>query len=56
MAKSVTVFDPGQMPAHIAAFLDDKENDNIADRSSVPTLAYGGKRWAITIAGEKPSS
>ena len=53
MAKSVTVFDPGQMPAHIAAFLDDKENDNIADRSSVPTLAYGGKRWAITIAGEK---
>lgn len=53
MAKEVAMFDPSQMPAHIAAFLDDKSNDNIEDRNSVPTLAYGGKRWVITIAGEK---
>ena len=53
MSKSLTVFDPNQVPAHIAAFFEDKSNDNIVDRSTVPTLAYGGKRWTITIAGEK---
>ena len=53
MGKSLTTFDPGAMPAHIAEFFDNKENDNIADRASVPTLAYGGKRWVITINGEK---
>jgi len=56
MAKgtAVAAFDPGAMPAHIAAFLDDKQNNNIVDRGSVPTLTTSGKgTWVIALNGEK---
>ena len=53
MAKDLAVFDPNQMPAHIAAFLEAPEHQNVADRNTVPSLSYSGKEWAISIDGDK---
>src|SRR5574343_648536 len=53
MAKNaLTVFDSKQVaiPAHLRNIAEEK---NITDRVSVPSLAYGGKVWAIHKDGEK---
>lgn len=54
MAKNaVTIFDSTQVaiPAHLQNTIG--EEKNIVDRVSVPSLAYGGKVWAIHKDGEK---
>lgn len=54
MAKNaLTIFDQAQVaiPAHLQNTIG--EEKNIVDRVSVPSLAYGGKVWAIHKDGEK---
>jgi len=53
MAKEVALFNPDQMPAHIAKFLDAPEHQNVADKQTTNQLTFAGKAWAITIDGDK---
>jgi hypothetical protein len=50
--NSLTIFDPGQLPAHIGSFFTEA-GSNIQDRQTVPSLAYEGKIWSITIDGNR---
>lgn len=53
MSTAVSLFNQSKLliPAHVGSFFD--EESNIAERQTVPTLAYGGKVWAISKDGEK---
>lgn len=54
MANALSIFDPNaKLPAHIAAFLGDKENSNIAPKVTVPHLGIEGKVWSLNIDGNK---
>jgi hypothetical protein len=53
VANALTMFDPAQVPAYITDFLDDPDNNNITSGLTVPTLSPGGKKWTITVAGNK---
>ena len=48
--KDLMIFSAGaaEVPAHIAGFLEEA-GTNIADRTRVPTLNYGGKVWSIAL-------
>jgi len=53
MANELTIFDQPktQVPAHVAKFF--REESNIADRMTVPSLGLTGKVWTISVNGEK---
>jgi hypothetical protein len=51
MANALTVFDSGQMPAHIAALND--EAANIVPRATINALGFEGKVWSISLDGKK---
>ena len=53
MANDLAIFKAPALPAHIQDFFNSDEGSNIADRQSVPSLTYGGKKWAINLNGEK---
>lgn len=40
------------MPAHIAQNFNEEDN-NIADKASVPQLRFKGKQWSVTLDGEQ---
>lgn len=52
MATEIIPFVPGQMPAHVKAFLD-AGNGNIVERATINSLNYGGKQFSVTINGKK---
>ena len=51
MANNLTLFDPGQIPAHAQEFF--KDNTNIDERQTVPSLSLEGKVWTIVKDGER---
>ena len=51
MANNLTLFDPGQIPAHAQDFF--KDNTNIDERQTVPSLSLEGKVWTIVKDGER---
>jgi hypothetical protein len=53
MSKALEIFKASrmQLPSHIADFL--KEESNISERNTVPSLSYEGKVWAVSINGQK---
>jgi hypothetical protein len=50
-ANALAMFDPANIPAHIATF--NEENANIHDRTSVNSLTFKGKVWSLAIGGNK---
>jgi hypothetical protein len=53
MTKALAIFDTprSQLPSHVADFF--KEESNIAERNTVPSLSYEGKVWTVSINGQK---
>lgn len=53
MAKDLTTHTSNAvaLPEDLAAFYE--QNSNIVEKVSVPTLSPGGKRWTITVGGDK---
>lgn len=49
---ALTIFEKKNLPAHIAAYYE-QEGSNLPDKLTVPSLAYGGKTWTVTIDGDK---
>lgn len=49
--NALTVFQGGQVPAHIAAAFADE--GNIADKVTVNSISYTGKVWTLSIDGTK---
>lgn len=53
MANELTIFDQGKsaLPAHVAKLF--REESNIPERMTVPTLSYEGKVWTIGLDSNK---
>lgn len=53
MSKALEIFKASrtQLPSHIADFF--KEESNITERNTVPTLSYEGKVWTVSMNGQK---
>ncbi len=51
-SNAVTLFNPGQVPAHIADFFDGA-GSNIQERTTVNSLSPQGKMWTISLNGTK---
>ena len=51
MSTQLTMFNQGQLPAHVAAFFEQEQN--IVERQTVPSLTYEGKVWTISKDGTK---
>lgn len=51
MSQSLTLFNKGQMPAHLRTAFEGESN--IRERQTVPTLSYEGKVWQVVLNGER---
>lgn len=53
MANELTAFQPGAVPAHVAAFLGNQESNTSMGGATVPSLSPQGKVWTISLEGTK---
>lgn len=53
MANEVAAFQPGAVPAHIAAFADQLGTNTVTSGITVPSLSPQGKVWSIALNGQK---
>jgi hypothetical protein len=51
MSTALSLLNGQNIPDHVKKYME--KHGNIADRATVPSVTYGGKRWTISLNGEK---
>jgi hypothetical protein len=52
-ANALTTFQPGAVPAHIAAFTEELGDNTTGGGITVPSLSPQGKVWTVSLDGQK---